>query len=341
MQCGVTRAAFISLVCALALVTLPAASAATGKSWADREIRLVTSQGLMGGDAAGFRPDDSLTAAELADLVAGLTGKAPGVVANPDAPVTIARLDAGLVRGVGLGPAAREFAATARSAGLAPPSRFGTEVVARLLGLRTDHSSETLELAPGEPATRAEAAYSAAKILRWKGWEVQYATDLAAAVQLPADTGWQRTILRQAVALIGYPYVWGGTSELPQAPFGKEVPGGFDCSGFLWRVYKLAGYAVGTSLAATLRGRTTYAMSREIPNTQRITFADLEPADVLFFGPRGVRSKPAQIDHAGIYLGGGWMIHASGTGVSLAPLQGTYRTRFAWARRPLAEAGLE
>ena len=34
------------------------------------------------------------------------------------------------------------------------------------------------------------------------------------------------------------------------------------------------------------------------------------------------------------------MIHSSGQGVALAPLAGTYRTRFAWARRPLAEAGL-
>jgi hypothetical protein len=35
------------------------------------------------------------------------------------------------------------------------------------------------------------------------------------------------------------------------------------------------------------------------------------------------------------------MIHASGQGVSLAPISsGGYRTRFAWGRRPLAEAGL-
>jgi cell wall-associated NlpC family hydrolase len=83
-------------------------------------------------------------------------------------------------------------------------------------------------------------------------------------------------------------------------------------------------------------------MSGEVPASERIAFTDLEPADVLFFGTNGPRSKPAQVYHAGIYLGGGWMIHSSGTGVSLAPITSSYYTQsFAWARRPLAEAGLE
>ena len=45
--------------------------------------------------------------------------------------------------------------------GLAAPARFGSEVVARLLGLRYNHPSnrDGLEPLPGNPATRAEAAY--------------------------------------------------------------------------------------------------------------------------------------------------------------------------------------
>jgi hypothetical protein len=35
------------------------------------------------------------------------------------------------------------------------------------------------------------------------------------------------------------------------------------------------------------------------------------------------------------------MIHSSRHGVALAPLDGWEREQFAWARRPLAEAGLE
>jgi hypothetical protein len=34
------------------------------------------------------------------------------------------------------------------------------------------------------------------------------------------------------------------------------------------------------------------------------------------------------------------MIHSSRYGVALAPVAGWYAERFAWGRRPLAEAGL-
>jgi cell wall-associated NlpC family hydrolase len=147
-------------------------------------------------------------------------------------------------------------------------------------------------------------------------------------------------VLNVAISLIGYPYVWGGTSEKPEAPFNVQARGGFDCSGFVWRVYKLQAYPAGGALAATLQGRTTYQMSGEVPKSERVPFAELQPADVLFFGAAGPRSKPTQVEHAGIYLGNGWFIHSSDYGVALAPLSGWYRTRFAWARRPLAEAGL-
>ena len=81
-------------------------------------------------------------------------------------------------------------------------------------------------------------------------------------------------------------------------------------------------------------------MSGEVPRSKRIPLAKLQPADVLFFGAHGPRSKPAEVDHTGIYLGNGWFIHSSGYGVAVAQLQGWYQQRFAWARRPLAEAGL-
>jgi cell wall-associated NlpC family hydrolase len=81
-------------------------------------------------------------------------------------------------------------------------------------------------------------------------------------------------------------------------------------------------------------------MSGEVPAGKRIAFAKLQPADVIFFGDRGPRSRPAQVGHMGIYLGNGWFVHSSGYGVALAQLSGWYRSEFAWGRRPLAEAGL-
>src|SRR5207237_345427 len=114
---------------------------------------------------------------------------------------------------------------------------------------------------------------------------------------------------------------------------GVKARGGFDCSGFVWRVYKLQPYPGAPALAETLRGRTTYAMSGEVPSARRIGFAKLQPGDVVFFGAKGPRSKPAEVDHAGIYAGNGWFVHSSSQGVTLTQLTGWYRQRFAWPRR--------
>jgi cell wall-associated NlpC family hydrolase len=122
-------------------------------------------------------------------------------------------------------------------------------------------------------------------------------------------------------------------SEKPQVLWGdKAVPGGFDCSGFVWRVYKAF-----PDLGGVLRGRTSMAMAGEVPKAARIGRDALEPGDVVFFGAKGPKSKPAQVDHMGIYLGGEWIVHSSGYGVALVKLTGWYAERFAWARRPLSE----
>jgi cell wall-associated NlpC family hydrolase len=319
-----------------------AAATSGASSWAAADIRTVVAQGLMGPDVATFRPQDPLTRADLATLVAGLTQQLPRPVSNPTATVTVAGLDSKLVGALGLAPTAAQILQAARDAGLRPPTRFGTEVVARLLGLRFNHPAahDDLELLPTDPATRAEAAYSAARMLRFDGSEAQRVEDETATFAIPTLGPWQTQVLQTAFSLVGFPYVWGGTSERAESPFGVKARGGFDCSGFVWRVYKLQPYPDAPSLAETLRGRTTYAMSGEVPVAKRIPFARLQPGDVVFFGASGPRSNPAQVDHMGIYAGGGWFVHSSSQGVTLTPLTGWYKQRFAWARRPLAEAGL-
>jgi cell wall-associated NlpC family hydrolase len=268
---------------------------------------------------------------------------APTQLPNPDRPVTIAQLDLRLVQSLSLGKAANEFTAGARAAGIKVPGRFGTEVVARLLGLRLNHpaSEDSLELLPQNPATRAEAAYSVAQILQFHGWETQSVQSLADSFVLPEFTDWQKQILTTAFARVGMPYIWGGTSDGPETEFGVSSRGGYDCSGFVWRVYKLETYPGEGNLASVLRGRTTFQMSGEVPQSQRIGLAKLQPADVIFFGDRGPRSQPSEVGHVGIYVGNGWFVHSSGYGVALARLDGWYAREFAWARRPLAEAGLD
>jgi cell wall-associated NlpC family hydrolase len=296
----------------------------------------------MGGDPATFRPEAPLTRAALDELVVGLSELPTEPSSTTGRAVTLAGLDQTFVRALDLGDDARLFYLGVRNAGLRPPSRFGSEVVARLLGLRKNHEApnDALELLPGDVATRAEAAYSAAQILRFRDWETASLEEAAAEFALPEYTPWQRKVLQVAVNLIGYPYVWGGTSSRPQTLFGVSSRGGFDCSGFVWRVFKLQRYAGGEALAATIRGRTAAQMAAEVPRAKRIRFEELEPGDVMFFGRGGRRARAAAIDHAGIYLGGGWMINSSRYGVALAPVKNWYADRFAWGRRPLAEAGL-
>jgi cell wall-associated NlpC family hydrolase len=208
-------------------------------SWAQPQIKVVVNHGLMAKSVTSFRPDATLTQGELATLVAGLTKQSASVPADPTMPVTVTQLDARLVRALNLSAAAKEFYDGAHAAGLAVPSRFGTETVARLLGLRINHPAarDDLELLPSDPVTRAETAYSVAQILRFQGWETQSVEDAAATFELPALSAWQTRILNTAVKFVGFPNVWGGTSEKAESPFGVEAHGGFDCSGFVWRVY--------------------------------------------------------------------------------------------------------
>lgn len=330
------------------LPTVASPPAAVAPSWADAQIRAVTAVGILGADPATFRPDESLTRGELADALVAW-GKPASTPTDPTKPVTMRELDARIVAALGLLPAARRLRTAARDAGLAPTSMLGTESVARLLGLRLDHpqDSESLELLPSQPATRAEAAYSLARALKLTTGQINWLDQLTQTFTLPDLGEWQRTILTRALRFVGFPYVWSGTSEKTQklwsstAPGGLvTAPGGFDCSGFVWRVFKTQPFAGAPLLGEILKGRTTYSMSAEVTQPARIAFADLQPADLVFFGSRGPLSTPAEIGHMGIYVGNGWMVHSSGAGVTLRPLQGWYGSTFAWGRRPLAEAGL-
>jgi cell wall-associated NlpC family hydrolase len=321
---------------------LPQPPGSAQSSWAEPQIEVVVAAGLMASSPGEFRPDDPLTKGELADLLAALGGP-PAAAPDPSLPVKLRELDAALVKVLGLGPQAAQVYRSLAAAGLKPPARAGTEVVARLLGLRLNHpqAQEGLELGPVDPVSRAETAFSVARVLQLReaGTAPSLVSNLSTLV-VPELSDWQRQVLARAVRFIGFPYIWGGTSEKPQAPFGVTVPGGFDCSGFVWRVYKLQPFAGAPQLASTLHGRTTYVMSGEVPATERIGFDAIEPGDVLFFGDKGPNSKPSQVGHMGIYLGGGWFVHSGSHGVGVSPLEGWYATQFAWARRPLAEAGL-
>ena len=60
-------------------------------------------------------------------------------------------------------------------------------------------------------------------------------------------------------------------------------------------------------------------MSGEVPAREADPARRLQPGDVLFFGAHGPKSKPAEVDHAGIYIGSGWFVHSSERGRRARP----------------------
>jgi cell wall-associated NlpC family hydrolase len=121
------------------------------------------------------------------------------------------------------------------------------------------------------------------------------------------------------------PYVWGGETD-GVSP--GQAHGGYDCSGFVWRVFTPA--AIG--------GRTAAQMAGQIPKSERIRLDAIQPGDLLFFGRAGFSSKATErsIVHVGIALSEHWMIHSSGQGVYVSSLDDDWRRdEFAWARRVL------
>lgn len=121
-----------------------------------------------------------------------------------------------------------------------------------------------------------------------------------------------QSVLRRALALLGTPYRWGGTSTE-----------GFDCSG-------LVGYVFKTALGIELP-----RISREMASSgERIERTALSAGDLVFFSRRGSR-----IDHVGIYVGNGQFIHAPRTGkdVTVSSLDSGYWSgKYQQARRIVA-----
>ncbi|MBB1089540.1 C40 family peptidase [Lysobacter sp. SG-8] len=129
-------------------------------------------------------------------------------------------------------------------------------------------------------------------------------------LQVEDRSGRTGAVLRKALALLGTPYRWGGTS--PES--------GFDCSG-------LVGYVFRNALGIELP-RVSREMARngeEVKDQQEMVAGDL-----VFFGRRG------RVDHVGIYLGEGRFVHAPRTGrtVSVSRLDsGYWANKFMEARR--------
>ncbi|MGI8572404.1 MAG: C40 family peptidase [Solirubrobacteraceae bacterium] len=335
---GALTAATLLAWCAASPVGAWAAGP-TLANWDQVQQRAVWHAGLMGNFGRWFAGASPLSEGQansaMAALSARLASAGAGKVAavrTSQTPVTVTTFDAMVVDQLGLRSVAAHVQAAAAAAGLTPPSYFGTEVVARFLGFRYDHPAGTdqLELYPYNPITRAEAAWTLARVMNFASTgDVPYAQQTLSSFRLPKMSAHQIGALQVAISRIGYPYVYAGTTDDTSDGLAH---GGFDCSGLVWRVFRLSGLQWGSKIA----GRTAAQMAGEIPRSQRLRMNQLQSGDILFFGTAHFTSAATESDitHTGIYLGDNWVIHASRQGVSVDQLSGGWLgDSFTWGRR--------
>ena len=112
------------------------------------------------------------------------------------------------------------------------------------------------------------------------------------------ETASRTALIAYAQQFLGNPYVYGGTS----------LTKGADCSGFVMSVFSHFGISTGRS------SRDQAARGKAIP------VSEVKPGDLLFY------ASGSYINHVGIYVGNGKIIHSStpATGICYAP--SNYRT---------------
>ncbi|MCF0120367.1 MAG: SH3 domain-containing protein [Oscillospiraceae bacterium] len=125
-----------------------------------------------------------------------------------------------------------------------------------------------------------------------------YPTEMAPPM-LGSELTLSEQIANYALQFVGDDYVYGGAA-----------PGGFDCSGLVYYVYKQFGYSLYHGSTTLYNNYGGY-----------IDRAELVPGDLVFFG-----YSTADVQHVGIYIGDGQMVHASDydVGVIISDITTTY-----------------
>jgi cell wall-associated NlpC family hydrolase len=337
----IRRFAVVSVVASLLAAAVPSAHAATSSipKWVRPAIRYLSDAGHL--KKKTFHPNRPMSRKAFKKLVRGEFGR--GLYKRRHGKVTAGEVSLALVKALHKKSIAQVLVKAKSPDGWRPDTKrwFGSEIVARELGLRHDRPTQedAYEASTRQRMRQADVAWA---VWKAKTAPKMYAADALARFDLSKYNNKQRKVVQYAASLVGKPYVWAGEwpLETPSGyPYGSQVHGGFDCSGFVWYVLRAKasnwrpihrpykGWNLGERSSAGMAAGTR----------KRLRYKRLRPADIVFFAPSGRKSKPGSVFHAGIYLGRGWMIHSSGSsaGVSVALLsRGTWwHEQFAWGRR--------
>ena len=114
-----------------------------------------------------------------------------------------------------------------------------------------------------------------------------------AEIKAESGTAKREALVNYALSLVGHRYVYGGTT-----------PAGFDCSGFVQYVLRNSS---GISMPRTSASQSNIGVA--------VDASQMQPGDLIFY------ARGRGVDHVGIYIGNGMIVHAANAryGVSTAP----------------------
>lgn len=322
-----------------------------------KETRGFLARGLVLAYAPEEPPDPSITFPDLpADdplypyaNVAVKLGWIPtyaGGKFGPNDAVVGSLLDFALIKATGLFEAPLAGLAAIHEADGTPymvSDRWPHMMLAHFLGLHLNHSNEKQDFGAKSKINRDEVAYSLWRAETLPSWKVDSTARYSDITLIGLGDGQQvkHDLTQEALDQVGYPYIWSGEWNARTPPgycCGVQPQGGFDCSGFVWWVMKR--YEDGYNAAAqrvypgwSLHDRSSSQMANNAGT--HIAFGSLRVGDLMFFSSNGGK-KWSDVNHVGLYVGNGWMIHSSGS--SDGPViervsDGYYRGNFVYGRR--------
>jgi hypothetical protein len=257
---------------------------------------------------------------------------------RPKDPVTMRDAHIALVSAVGLGQLAASAATIHLRNGTTfdTPRGWGSLLIGMRIGLRYNHSDDSLDVLPDSPLPRSEVAWSLYRAATMPSWMPTYLSNYA-NIKLPNLGPRKLRIVQWGIDFVGYPYVWGGEWNQPTSSgycCGYQPVGGFDCSGLTWWVMR-AGDSMWNNVPPrpyrgwSLPQRTSTDMAA---SGTRVKWADLKPGDLMFYDG----DRDGRVDHVDTYVGNGWAIDSSSSpaGVTIMWVgTGWYADHFVRGRR--------